>query len=85
MPVAGIQTRNRLLSMSDSITSITGGASAAVETIKAFQAAVPHAKLLELYGMLETGYHCFTRLTDDQANYLGISADGPFKSDHYRY
>ena len=44
---------------------ITGGASAAVETIKAFQVAVPHAKLLELYGMLETGYHCFTRLTDD--------------------
>ena len=44
---------------------ITGGASAAVETIKAFQVAVPHAKLIELYGMLETGYHCFTRLTDD--------------------
>jgi len=44
---------------------ITGGASAAVETIKAFQAAVPHAKLVELYGMLETGYHCFTRLDDD--------------------
>jgi non-ribosomal peptide synthetase component E (peptide arylation enzyme) len=44
---------------------ITGGASAAVETIKAFQGAVPHAKLIELYGMLETGYHSFTRLTDD--------------------
>lgn len=44
---------------------ITGGASAAVETIKAFQSAVPHARLIELYGMLETGYHSFTRLTDD--------------------
>jgi non-ribosomal peptide synthetase component E (peptide arylation enzyme) len=44
---------------------ITGGASAAVETIKEFQAAVPHAKLIELYGMLETGFHSFTRLTDD--------------------
>jgi non-ribosomal peptide synthetase component E (peptide arylation enzyme) len=44
---------------------ITGGASAPVETIKAFQAAIPHAKLVELYGMLETGYHAFTRLTDD--------------------
>jgi acyl-CoA synthetase (AMP-forming)/AMP-acid ligase II len=44
---------------------ITGGASAAVETIRAFQAAIPHAKLVELYGMLETGFHCFTRLTDD--------------------
>jgi acyl-CoA synthetase (AMP-forming)/AMP-acid ligase II len=44
---------------------ITGGASAAVETIKAFQAALPNTKLIELYGMLETGYHSFTRLTDD--------------------
>jgi len=44
---------------------ITGGASAAVETIKTFQAAVPSAKLIELYGMLETGFHSFTRLTDD--------------------
>jgi len=26
-----------------------------------------------------------TRLTDDQAKYLGIPADGPYKSDHYRY
>jgi acyl-CoA synthetase (AMP-forming)/AMP-acid ligase II len=44
---------------------ITGGASAAVETIKAFQSALPNTKLIELYGMLETGYHSFTRLTDD--------------------
>jgi acyl-CoA synthetase (AMP-forming)/AMP-acid ligase II len=44
---------------------ITGGASAAVETIKAFQAALPNAKLIELYGMLETGFHSFTRLEDD--------------------
>jgi len=44
---------------------ITGGASAAVETIRAFQAAVPGAKLIELYGMLETGFHSFTRLSDD--------------------
>ena len=26
-----------------------------------------------------------TRLTDDQAKYLGIGRDGPYKSDHYRY
>ncbi|MEM7051367.1 MAG: adenosylhomocysteinase [Acidobacteriota bacterium] len=26
-----------------------------------------------------------TRLTKDQADYLGISADGPFKPEHYRY
>ena len=39
--------------------------SAAVETIKAFQAAIPNAKLIELYGMLETGFHSMTRLTDD--------------------
>jgi adenosylhomocysteinase len=26
-----------------------------------------------------------TKLTEDQASYLGIPQDGPFKSDHYRY
>jgi acyl-CoA synthetase (AMP-forming)/AMP-acid ligase II len=44
---------------------ITGGASAAVETIRAFQEAVPKATLIELYGMLETGFHSITRPTDD--------------------
>ena len=24
-------------------------------------------------------------LTDDQASYLALSADGPYKSEHYRY
>ncbi len=26
-----------------------------------------------------------TRLTDEQASYLGVPADGPYKPDHYRY
>lgn len=26
-----------------------------------------------------------TKLTDKQANYLGIPADGPYKPEHYRY
>jgi adenosylhomocysteinase len=26
-----------------------------------------------------------TKLTDDQANYLGLPEEGPFKPDHYRY
>jgi adenosylhomocysteinase len=26
-----------------------------------------------------------TRLTEDQARYLGVPVDGPYKSDHYRY
>jgi adenosylhomocysteinase len=26
-----------------------------------------------------------TRLTDDQAAYIGVPVDGPYKSDHYRY
>ena len=26
-----------------------------------------------------------TRLTEQQAAYLGISVDGPYKADHYRY
>ena len=26
-----------------------------------------------------------TRLTDDQAAYIGVPVDGPYKPDHYRY
>jgi adenosylhomocysteinase len=26
-----------------------------------------------------------TKLTQKQANYIGVAADGPFKPDHYRY
>ena len=26
-----------------------------------------------------------TKLTDEQADYLGVDPSGPFKSDHYRY
>jgi adenosylhomocysteinase len=26
-----------------------------------------------------------TRLTREQADYIGVPVDGPFKSDHYRY
>jgi non-ribosomal peptide synthetase component E (peptide arylation enzyme) len=43
---------------------ITGGASCPVETIRAYRQTIP-GHLIELYGMLETGFHTFTRLTDD--------------------
>jgi non-ribosomal peptide synthetase component E (peptide arylation enzyme) len=43
---------------------ITGGASCPVETIRAFRARMP-GHLIELYGMLETGFHTFTRFDDD--------------------
>jgi len=26
-----------------------------------------------------------TELRDDQAKYIGVAKDGPYKSDHYRY
>jgi non-ribosomal peptide synthetase component E (peptide arylation enzyme) len=43
---------------------ITGGASAAIETIRDFQKRMS-GRLIELYGMLETGFHTYTRFTDD--------------------
>lgn len=43
---------------------VTGGASAAIETIQEYQKNMS-GHLLELYGMLETGFHTFTRFTDD--------------------
>jgi adenosylhomocysteinase len=26
-----------------------------------------------------------TKLQDDQADYIGVGKDGPFKAEHYRY
>jgi non-ribosomal peptide synthetase component E (peptide arylation enzyme) len=49
---------------------ITGGASAAIETIRAYQACMP-GHLLELYGMLETGFHTYTRFSDDPTEVNG--------------
>jgi non-ribosomal peptide synthetase component E (peptide arylation enzyme) len=43
---------------------ITGGASAAIETIRDYQQRMK-GHLIELYGMLETGFHTYTRFTDD--------------------
>jgi acyl-CoA synthetase (AMP-forming)/AMP-acid ligase II len=43
---------------------ITGGASAAIETIRDYQARAK-GHLIELYGMLESGFHTYTRFTDD--------------------
>ena len=43
---------------------ITGGASCPIETIRAFRRRIP-CQLIELYGMLETGFHTFTRFGDD--------------------
>jgi non-ribosomal peptide synthetase component E (peptide arylation enzyme) len=49
---------------------ITGGASAAIETIRAYQARAK-GHLIELYGMLETGFHTYTRFADDPAKVNG--------------
>jgi non-ribosomal peptide synthetase component E (peptide arylation enzyme) len=49
---------------------ITGGASAAIETIRDYQVRMP-GHLIELYGMLETGYHTYTRFSDDPAKVNG--------------
>ena len=43
---------------------ITGGASCPIETIREFRARM-RGHLIELYGMLETGFHTYTRLDDD--------------------
>lgn len=43
---------------------ITGGASCPLETIREFRARM-RGHLIELYGMLETGFHTYTRLMDD--------------------
>ncbi|MEA2879245.1 MAG: acyl-CoA synthetase [Hyphomicrobiales bacterium] len=49
---------------------ISGGASASVETIRAYQQRIK-GNLLDLYGMLETGFHSYTRLSDDPTKVNG--------------
>jgi acyl-CoA synthetase (AMP-forming)/AMP-acid ligase II len=49
---------------------VSGGASAPVETIRAWRRAAPGV-LLELLGMLETGYQAYTRPTDDPERAAG--------------
>jgi non-ribosomal peptide synthetase component E (peptide arylation enzyme) len=49
---------------------ITGGASCPIETIREFRARM-HGHLIELYGMLETGFHTYTRLDDDPEGVTG--------------
>jgi acyl-CoA synthetase (AMP-forming)/AMP-acid ligase II len=49
---------------------VSGGASAPVETIRAWRRAAPGV-LLELLGMLETGYQAYTRPTDDPEQVAG--------------
>jgi fatty-acyl-CoA synthase len=49
---------------------VSGGASAPVETIRAWRRAAPGV-LLELLGMLETGYQAYTRAADDPERVAG--------------
>jgi acyl-CoA synthetase (AMP-forming)/AMP-acid ligase II len=49
---------------------VSGGASAPLETIRAWRRAAPGV-LLELYGMLETGFHTYTRPEDDPERVAG--------------
>jgi acyl-CoA synthetase (AMP-forming)/AMP-acid ligase II len=49
---------------------VSGGASAPVETIRAWRKAAPGI-LLELLGMLETGYQAYTRAIDDPERVAG--------------
>ena len=49
---------------------VSGGASAPVETIRAWRAAAP-GHFLELYGMLEDGFHTYTRQEDNPEEVAG--------------
>ena len=51
-------------------TVVTGGASCPIEVIRAFRAHL-RGDLLELYGMLETGFQSWTRPTDDAETVCG--------------
>jgi len=50
---------------------VTGGAPASIDMIRQFSSAFPRARLIELYGMLETGFHSYTRLEDNPLDVIG--------------
>jgi len=50
---------------------VTGGASASMDMIRQFSSAFPGVHLVELYGMLETGFHSYTRLDDNPLDVIG--------------
>ncbi|WP_404610978.1 AMP-binding protein [Caballeronia udeis] len=50
---------------------VTGGASASPDMIREFESAFPTVHLIELYGMLETGFHSYTRLDDEPLMVIG--------------
>lgn len=49
---------------------ITGGASCPEETLREYMVRMP-GRIIELYGMLETGYQSYTRFADDAAQVNG--------------
>jgi acyl-CoA synthetase (AMP-forming)/AMP-acid ligase II len=49
---------------------MSGGASCPLEIIREFQSRM-HGHFIELYGMLETGFHTYTRIGDDPARVAG--------------
>ena len=46
---------------------------------------IGEAKIEDIEKELEKLGVKLTKLTDDQSDYLGLSPQGPFKPDHYRY
>ena len=41
--------------------------------------------LNDLTAMIESSRVKLTKLSKDQADYIGVPVDGPYKPDHYRY
>ena len=47
-------------------------------------ADTPHESRSERYSYIPTAA-VLTELRKDQADYIGVPVDGPYKTDHYRY
>ena len=52
--------------------------------LRAFTNDVEHSEKVARLHLDALGVK-LTKLTKDQAEHLGIPADGPYKADHYRY
>jgi len=60
-------------------------AAARTRALQAGQIVFQEGDLASAFYVLDKGSVKLTQLTPDQAAYIGVSPEGPFKPEHYRY
>ena len=68
----------------DAVTATIDDGKGGTQTLERVISAVGVVGNVENLGLEKLGVK-LTRLSDDQASYIGVPVDGPYKPEHYRY